>query len=68
MQNINDATRRDETPRGSRFASYLSRQRSDFKIFGCFEKLRSRAFQNIQKHPQRPITTVSVSAMEKSAG
>ena len=67
MQTINDTTRRDETPRGSRFASYLSRQMSDLKNFGCFEKLRSRAFQNIKKHPERPITTISASAVEKSA-
>ena len=60
-------TRRDETPLGSRFASYLGRQKSDFKNFGCFEKLRSRAFQNIKKHPQRPITTISASVVEKSA-
>ena len=59
--------RRDETPLGSRFASYLGRQMSDCKIFGCFEKLRSWAFQNIKKHSQRSITTISVSAVKKSA-
>ena len=68
MQIINYTTRRDETPLGSRFASDLGRQMSDDKFFGCFEKLRSRAFQNIQKHSQRPITTISASAVEKSAG
>ena len=60
-------TRRDETLLGSRFASYLSRQISDWKFFECFEKLRSRAFRNIQRHSQRPITTISARAVEKSA-
>ena len=60
-------TRRDETLLGSRFASYLSRQMPDVKNFECFEKLRSRAFQNIKKHLQRPITTISASAVKKSA-
>ena len=60
-------TRRDETLLGSRFASYLGRQMSVYKNFRCFEKLRSRALQNIKKHPQRSITTISASAVEKSA-
>ena len=60
-------TRRDETLRGSRFASYLGRQMSVYKNFRCFEKLRFRAFQNIKKHPEQPITTISASAVEKSA-
>ena len=44
-------SRRDETPLVSRFASYLGRQKSDFKNCGCFEKLRSRASKTPKNIP-----------------